>query len=357
MRCDADFVFLINLGWAVPRAVKAIARTCCLLAACSAMGCGTTRTSDTLRTGTEQLLLSTAIERAINDMDFSILEGRDVYFDPQYLKGVADEGYIISSLRQRLLAEGVLLKSNRDDATYVVEARAGAVGTNHQDVLVGVPQVSLPSGGLMTGVPSAIPEIPLAKKTQQKGVVKLAAFAYNQKSGQAVWQSGTFPITADARDTWFLGTGPFQRGSIYPGTNFAGQRVGWFGRRRAPSMPRELAPGLSVTAAASFAEDPRLLASIPAKPEPTVTTAEASDVKKEKPKAASFTPAVPPSQPQPGRIPTTDPASSTSSTPTSGFSPSAFSNSVTQDPKASSGGNAAAAGLMILRKQAADSQR
>ncbi|MBL8828999.1 MAG: hypothetical protein JNM18_18605, partial [Planctomycetaceae bacterium] len=72
-------------------------------------GCGTTRMSDTFRTGTEQLLLSTAIDRAINDMDFSTLAGRDVYFDPQYLRGITDEGYVVSSIRQKLLACGVYL--------------------------------------------------------------------------------------------------------------------------------------------------------------------------------------------------------------------------------------------------------
>jgi hypothetical protein len=130
-------------------------------------GCGTTRMSDTLRTGTEQILLSAAIDRSLNEIDFSILSGKDVFFDPQYLKGVSDEGYIVSSIRQRLLSEGVFLKSIRDEATYVVEARAGAVGTNRQDVLVGIPQTSLPTG-LAVGAPTMIPEIPFAKKTLQK---------------------------------------------------------------------------------------------------------------------------------------------------------------------------------------------
>ena len=307
------------------------------------IGCGTTRISDTLRTGTEQLLLSNAIERAVNDMDFSILQGKEVYFDPQYLKGVSDEGYIISSIRQRLLADGVLLKGTRDEAVYVVEARAGTVGTNRQDVLIGVPQVTLPTGSMMTGVPSAIPEIPLAKKTQQRGIVKLAAFAYNQQTGQAVWQSGTHPITADSRDTWFLGTGPFQRGSIYNGTSFAGQRVRWFGGP--PPDTHVPAPGISITAANSFTEDEELAA------------AKASEVAKAKAKDASnkvapatFTPANPPSLPQPGRLPTATPPTTTPSAATSGFN----SGGSNQDQRANSGGNAAAAGLLMLQKRAAD---
>ena len=308
------------------------------------VGCGTTRISDTLRTGTEQLLLSSAIERAVNDMDFSGLAGKEVYFDPQYLKGVSDEGYIISSIRQRLLSEGALLKANRDDAIYVVEARAGTVGTNRQDVLIGVPQVNLPTGALMPGTPSAIPEIPLAKKTQQRGIVKLGAFAYNQLTGQAVWQSGTYPITADSRDTWILGTGPFQRGSIHTGTNFAGQRVGLFSRhKQEPHLP---APGLSVTAASSFKEDEELLAA------KLKSKSEQADKGKESSKTvpASFTPAVPPSQPQPGRIPNTAPPSTTPSSPASGFSSGSVNS--TPDPKTiMGGGNAAAAGLMIFQNR------
>ena len=288
------------------------------------------------------MLLSAAIERAINDMDFSLLEGKDVYFDPQYLKGVSDEGYIISSIRQRLLAEGAFLKANRDQATYVVEARAGAVGTNRQDVLVGVPQVSLPAGAMMAGIPSAIPEIPLAKKTQQKGVVKLAAFAYNQVTGQAVWQSGTYPIMADARDTWILGTGPFQRGSIYSGTNFAGQRMHWLSGPK-PDI-RQPAPGLSVTSAATFAEDPNQIPPSPPeffhdKPKSDQTT------------PASFTPAVPPSQPQPGRIPSPTPPPNANATSSSGFTSGMFGGSGSQDPKSTSGGNAAAAGYMFLQNR------
>lgn len=341
MNADASFSLTAKARPAALRPFHFVS-VCGLFLTLGLTGCGTTRTSDTLRTGTEQLLLSNAIERAVNDMDFSVLEGKDVYFDPQYLKGVSDEGYIISSIRQRLLAEGALLKATRDEAVYVVEARAGTVGTNRQDVLIGVPQVTLPTGAIMAGAPSAIPEIPLAKKTQQRGIVKLAAFAYNQVTGQAVWQSGTYPITADARDTWIFGTGPFQHGSIYAGTSFAGQRMRLFGGRSRPEL-QVPAPGLSVTAASTFSENPELFAA----------KSRAREENKDKPKdnkatPASFTPATPPSLPQPGRIPSTTPPSTTPAAATSGFGSGATTG---PDSKSSSGGSAAAAGLMILQNR------
>lgn len=232
-------------------------------------GCGTTRWSDTSRTATEQLLLSTAIDRAINQIDFRPLAGKDVYFDPQYLQGVTDERYIVSSIRQHLLASGCTLKANREEATYVVEARAGAVGTNRHDVMIGIPAVNVPAPLAMAGVPPAIPEIPFAKTTDQKGVAKLGLFCYNQKTGRAVWQSGVFPIVTNAKDTWILGTGPFSRGSIYDGTRFAGSRILLpFGRRRpGPPMPQ---PPIPVTAEAVFTEPEVLVEDASGKPQQPV---------------------------------------------------------------------------------------
>ena len=311
-----------------------------MTAAIAIEGCGTTRMSDTLRTGTEQLLLSAAIDRSVNAMEFDVLEGKDVYFDPQYLKGVSDEGYIVSSIRQRLLAEGVFLKASRDEATYVVEARAGAIGTNRQDVLIGVPQTSLPAGALAAGAPSVIPEVPFAKKTHQKGVAKIAVFAYNQVTGQALWQSGTFPVTADARDTWVLGTGPFQRGSIYNGNSFIGQRLKmpWTVAKNSSATGDEA--GVPVNVSRLFPENPDV--------DPPKSAAAGKEKKEEKVSPASFTPGVPPAQPQPGRVPPTTPPTSTSPTTSSGFNSSTFNISGSQDSAGSSGGNAAAAGAAGL---------
>jgi hypothetical protein len=76
----------------------------------------------------------------------------------------------------------------------------------------------LPTGG-------AIPEIALSKRTSQQAVCKIAVFAYDRMSGRPVWQSGNRKVASSAKDTWLLGTGPFQRGNIYDGTSFAGEKI------------------------------------------------------------------------------------------------------------------------------------
>src|SRR5262245_36346895 len=94
-----------------------------------AAGCGTTRVTDTLRTATEQLLISKAVDEAVATLDFRPLAGKPVFFDSTFLDGTVDQRYLVSSIRQHLLSSGALLQEERAKATYVVEARAGAVGT------------------------------------------------------------------------------------------------------------------------------------------------------------------------------------------------------------------------------------
>jgi hypothetical protein len=202
-------------------AVTGVGKLAAVIGILAGAGCGTTRLTDTQRTATEQLLVSNAIDQAVSEFDFSELSGKSVFFDAQYLEGAVDRGYLVSTVRQQLLAQGCLLQEDRAKATYVVEVRTGGIGTDRHALLVGIPQMSVPA--LVPGQPSQIPEIPFAKKTDQEGVAKIAVFAYNRQTGRLVWQSGTAKAMSTSKDTWVLGAGPFQRGTIRNGTEFAGE--------------------------------------------------------------------------------------------------------------------------------------
>lgn len=196
--------------------------TSALLMILACTGCGTTKWSDTSRTATEQLLISDAMDRAVSQLDFRALAGKTVFMDESPTKGVVDAAYLNSAIRQHLLASGCVLKEKRDEADYVLEVRAGAVGTNRHDLLFGVPATTIPTVVAVPGVPNSIPELPLAKKTEQHAIAKVSVFAYNRRTGRPVWQSGAVPGESKAKDVWVFGAGPFQRGSIYEGTEFAG---------------------------------------------------------------------------------------------------------------------------------------
>lgn len=186
-------------------------------------GCGTTRSTDTPRTATEQLVIAKAVDDAVGGIDFRPLAGRTVFLDTSYLDTNIDHKYLASTLRQHLLACGAFLQEDKTKAVYVVEARAGAVGTDRHSMLIGIPQMNLPV--MVPGMPSMIPELPLVKTTDQKGVAKVAVFAYNRQTGRPLMQSGLIQTASNSHDSWFFGMGPYQRGTIRSETEFAGTPI------------------------------------------------------------------------------------------------------------------------------------
>ena len=185
-------------------------------------GCGTTKWSDTSRTGTEQLLISNAIDRVVAKIDFSPLQHKKCFLNTTAIAQTTDRDYLSTTIRQQLAIAGAILAMSESEADYIVEVRAGAVGTDRDDLLVGVPATTLPTIPTAEISAMTIPEIPFIKRTKQRGVAKIALFAYNKKTGQPVWASGNSQGESTARNLWFLGTGPLTRGTIYYETTFAG---------------------------------------------------------------------------------------------------------------------------------------
>ena len=203
-------------------------RTGLFVAALMAAGCGTTRMTDTSRAASEMLLISQAVDNAVARIDFSPLAGQTVFLDTTAVdKDTVDKGYLVSVVRQQLLAYGALLQEERFRAVYVVEVRSGGLGTNRHSLLVGTPAVTVPT--IVPGVPGAsIPELALVKRNDQRGVAKVAVFAYNRITGRALWQSGTVESDSHSNDTWVFGTGPFSRGTIRQRTELAGEPLPTF---------------------------------------------------------------------------------------------------------------------------------
>ena len=212
-------------------AKRNVCSTCLLLAALTTLaGCGTTKT----RTATEQLLMSDAVDRSIARIDFRPLKYQTVYLDTQYIKSVKGFGfvnadYVISALRQQMTAAGCLLEDSAEEAEYIVEARIGALGTDAHEVIYGIPANTglAEAATLMPSAPPIplVPQISVAKKEDMMGAAKIALFAYHRETRQPVWQSGIAVATNNAKDAWIFGAGPFQFGTIYEGTQFAGSRL------------------------------------------------------------------------------------------------------------------------------------
>lgn len=195
------------------------------------VGCGTMRE----RTATQQLLMSDAVDRAVSHIDFSPLSGEEIYLDTQYLNeakstSLVNNQYIISSLRQQMMAAGCYLMDKPEEAAYIVEARVGALGMDGHEINYGFPSNNvLNAAAVALPVPNsplpAVPEISFGRKTEDSAAAKLAVFAYRRETREPVWQSGLSVARSKAQGKWILGAGPFQSGTIYEGTMFAGQRL------------------------------------------------------------------------------------------------------------------------------------
>lgn len=203
-------------------------------AVCAALallsGCG-----KTLQTSaTEQLLASNAVDRSVAQIDFTAMSGKKVYFDTKYLVAVKGIGfvntqYITSALRQQLVAANCLLQESVSTADFVVEARVGALGIDHHEITYGIPSSNglNSAASVVTSMPTVpvLPELSIAKKSDQSGAAKISVFAYNRESREPVWQSGVKEGRSSAKDIWIAGAGPFQSGTIYDHARFAGADV------------------------------------------------------------------------------------------------------------------------------------
>src|SRR5579859_2942442 len=87
-------------------------------------GCTSTKQSNTARTATEQLLISNAVDQSLNKIDFTPLAGSSVFVEDKYLDCV-DKGYVLGSIRHKLLQARATIAGKPEEATAVMEVRSG----------------------------------------------------------------------------------------------------------------------------------------------------------------------------------------------------------------------------------------
>ncbi len=146
-----------------------------------ANGCGTVRNTNTVRSGTEQILLTGSFDQALRRIDFGPLAGAARLFEPKHIEAV-DKGWVISAIREAMMSVASGWSTKPEEATVIVEGRIGALGTDDYSFLIGIPQMTIPVtlAGLPTGTN---PEMGLMKKQDQHALSKLALFAYDKASG------------------------------------------------------------------------------------------------------------------------------------------------------------------------------
>jgi hypothetical protein len=149
-------------------------------------GCVQTNMSAPPRSATEQLLLSTAVDRAVRGVDLATFAGKKVYLDTSYFDSY-DSKNAIGTIRDALNSAGALLVAVATNSDYVIEARSGALSIDYTQTLLGMPSSGLPIP--LAGTLS-IPEIDLFKIQRQLSIAKLALLAYARTGGEHYYSSG-----------------------------------------------------------------------------------------------------------------------------------------------------------------------
>jgi hypothetical protein len=180
-----------------------------MLVGCTLLvGCATQKESHTPRTGVEQLLISSAIDQSLDHVSLAPLRNRKVFLETKYLDCV-DKNYVIVSMHQRLLRAGTQMVDKPTEADVIVEVGSGGVGTDGQELFVGIPEIPLPPPS-----PIAIPKMSFFTRNKLNGTAKLLVVAYEAKTKRPVLQQGPSLARSD-QNTWnVLGTGTTRTGSV-----------------------------------------------------------------------------------------------------------------------------------------------
>jgi len=156
-----------------------------LLSSLLLAGCAAERATSPARTATEELLISSAADRAAEKVAEQIPAGLKILLTTTSVASI-DERYATAAIRDRFMRRGVILVEDKASADMVIEVRTGALSTDERSVSVGTPQIQLPAvpGVASTGIP--VPSLSVFKRNQTKATAKFEAIGYDPKTGQLV---------------------------------------------------------------------------------------------------------------------------------------------------------------------------
>jgi hypothetical protein len=157
-------------------------------------GCSSRAVSNTPRTAVEQMLLSVAVDKALEKIDIPQIKNKTIYLD---LKNVIGDGanYIKVASRARFAQMGAVLSDSETDVDFTAEIASGCYGTEFKSFIVGIPSIPMP------GSPVPLPEAAIYKKVEQTGIAKLIIFVH--KKGRLV-SLDHFYAKADRDETFSL---------------------------------------------------------------------------------------------------------------------------------------------------------
>lgn len=142
------------------------------------VGCSTQQLTLAERSAVEQELLVRSLERAVADLETTLLAGQRVTLE---LFGLTkDQAFAKALLRARLEERGIDVVDDPAKAELEVRAFASVLGVDRGETLLGIPTVQVP----VLAVP--IPEIAFFKWTRNRGHTELQLYAFDRATGRFV---------------------------------------------------------------------------------------------------------------------------------------------------------------------------
>lgn len=158
-------------------AVLACAVLGALLAACST----TRETTNTKRSWTEQLLVSSSVDRALEKVSWPSLPERAVFVEVVSTASEADQAYLRSAAATQLALRGAAIVPERAQADLVVTVLSGAIGTQQSSTLVGIPETQ------SVVFPVPFPEVAFYKSSAQDAFAKAEVVVREAETGRVVF--------------------------------------------------------------------------------------------------------------------------------------------------------------------------
>ncbi len=172
----------------------------------SATGCGTFRETLPERSALEQLLISTAADRAVDRMALGWASGKVVTLDLANLEAY-DKAYLIQRIRYRILKEGGRLPPpEAENYDVLIEVASGANSIDNRSYMLGIPSIPLSIPGMGT---VNTPEVALFKYLEYRGKSKILASAVDPGTRAQLHEMPAVLGGSRAEYWWILFLGPF----------------------------------------------------------------------------------------------------------------------------------------------------
>lgn len=145
-------------------------------------GCADPSITNTPRNIVEQLLLSSAVERCMVQMNLREYKGAKVFMDYSNLATQVDAPFVKGQFELHLAKNGIILTKDEKEASYTMRLISGTLATDSHQFLFGTPPLPIPLPD--TSLNLAIPELALFKRQSRNGFGKFSLTILDSKTQQ-----------------------------------------------------------------------------------------------------------------------------------------------------------------------------